>query len=78
MPNNTLALLLLINVGALVYLVYKVNRLERLLEEGRPHRQSGSRGKGKVVPLLKENIEPGPFRKKKDPDEPGPRSDGDR
>ncbi|HYG60268.1 MAG TPA: hypothetical protein VD902_19540 [Symbiobacteriaceae bacterium] len=50
-------------VMAVVYLLYKVNRLERRLEG----RRSGIRtvsmpGGQKVVPILKENIEPGPFK----------------
>jgi hypothetical protein len=55
--TNWLLLGLLLAVG---YLTYRVHRLERaLLQRGRVRRSTGD---GKVVPLLKENIEPGPFK----------------
>lgn len=48
----------------LIYLIYKVNKLERMLEGGARRkviRTPGS-GDGKVIPILKEQIEPGPFK----------------
>lgn len=47
---------------AVAYLIYKVHRLERLLDEGRTRRRASLEGDGKVIPILKENIEPGPFK----------------
>lgn len=51
-------------VAAVLYLIYKVNRLERLLEGRSSARRAPARsGDGKVIPILKDQIEPGPFKK---------------
>lgn len=56
-------------LGGLAYLIYRVHRLEKALE-----RRSGRRapirmpGGGKVIPILKEHIEPGPFKSEPDPE----------
>ncbi|MDF2631230.1 MAG: hypothetical protein K0R39_5061 [Symbiobacteriaceae bacterium] len=49
----------------LLYLMYKVNKLERMLEGGAAKRRPvrvAPQGDGKVIPILKEQIEPGPFK----------------
>lgn len=60
-------LLLLLQLVAILYLIYRVHRLEQATGTGggRPVRRAG-RGEsgGKVVPLLKDDIPPGPFRPK--------------
>lgn len=61
--TETVALLLFLLLGAAGYLAYKVNRLERLLDE-MAHPRRNARRSGKVIPLLKEHIEPGPFRRR--------------
>lgn len=59
-------LLLLLQFVAILYLVYRVHRLEQAMGSGSrtPRRASRSESCGKVVPLLKEEIPPGPFRPK--------------
>jgi hypothetical protein len=72
---SPIILLLLVMVG---YLIYKVHRLEGLLS-GRPKVgvRTSRRQSGKVIPILKEDLEPGPFQsndrrgrfeRKKDPE----------
>lgn len=60
MNISPIDVLLLLGVG---YLIFKVNKLERMLDGGarrRTIRVPG--GDGKVIPILKEQIEPGPFK----------------
>lgn len=60
MNISPVEVLLLVGMG---YLIYKVNKLERMLEgkaRGRTLHIPG--GDGKVIPILKEQIEPGPFK----------------
>lgn len=45
---------------AIAYLLFKVYHLEKLVRGGSPR---GPRPLGDAMPLLKENIEPGPFAK---------------
>ncbi|HLN65589.1 MAG TPA: hypothetical protein VK464_29030 [Symbiobacteriaceae bacterium] len=56
-------------LGGLAYLIYRVHRLEKALE-GRSGRRATVRtaGGGKVIPILKEHIEPGPFKSEPDPE----------
>ena len=56
-------------LGGLAYLIYRVHRLEKALE-GRSNRRAVVRtaGGGKVIPILKEHIEPGPFKGEPDPE----------
>ncbi|WP_374712255.1 hypothetical protein [Symbiobacterium terraclitae] len=63
---ETLQVLVLLQMAAVLYLIYRVHRLEQSLggrargsRRSDPGRGSGS---GKVVPLLKDDIPPGPFR----------------
>lgn len=48
---------------AVLYLFYRVHCLEQQVESSR-HRQrtNGSAAPGKVIPILKREIEPGPYR----------------
>ncbi|MFZ5822766.1 MAG: hypothetical protein ACOY94_00240 [Bacillota bacterium] len=64
-----LTLLVLFQTGAIIYLVYRVNRLEQMLNVGARPARRGKAGSGehKVIPLLKEHIAPGPFRGKSNP-----------
>ncbi|MBY6274961.1 hypothetical protein [Symbiobacterium thermophilum] len=61
---ETLRLLLLLQFAALLYLIYRVHRLEQLVN-GRirttPRLTQRSGRAGKVVPLLRDDIPPGPF-----------------
>ncbi|OTA41133.1 MAG: hypothetical protein A6D92_09670 [Symbiobacterium thermophilum] len=61
---ETLRLLLLLQFAALLYLIYRVHRLEQLVN-GRirttPRLTQRSGRSGKVVPLLRDDIPPGPF-----------------
>ncbi|HWI62582.1 MAG TPA: hypothetical protein VNT75_12125 [Symbiobacteriaceae bacterium] len=62
MNISPIELLLLLGLG---YLMYKVNKLERMLEGGATVRRKPVRtadGDGKVIPILKDKIEPGPFK----------------
>ena len=63
MNISPIEVLLLLGLG---YLMYKVNKLERMLEGGAGTRRKAVRvapqGDGKVIPILKEQIEPGPFK----------------
>jgi len=64
MSVSPIEVLLLVGLG---YLMYKVNKLERMLEgkaRGRMIRVPS--GDGKVIPILKEQIEPGPFKPEKE------------
>lgn len=64
-----LTVLVLIQTGAIIYLIYRFHRLEQTLSTGgRPVRR-GNAGDGerKVIPLLKEQIVPGPFKGKPNP-----------
>lgn len=63
--------LLLLLLGAVVYLIYKVNRLEDLVSGGGRHRRRPA-GDSKVIPILKEHIEPGPFKPEQQPKPPEP------
>lgn len=61
---ETLQLLMLLQLAAVLYLIYRVHRLEQALG-GRiraPRRTDPGSGPGKVVPLLRDDIPPGPFR----------------
>jgi hypothetical protein len=52
-------------LAAVLYLIYKVNRLERLLEAKsarREARRQAGAGDPKIIPILKSDIEPGPFK----------------
>lgn len=71
---ETLRLLVLLLFVAVLYLIYRVHRLEQLLSGRMPMPRLNRRGgrPGKVVPLLREDIPPGPFASR-----PGP-SDSDR
>jgi hypothetical protein len=51
---------------ALLYLIYKVNRLERLLEGKSRLRSARPAGDPKIIPILKDHIEPGPFKPEKE------------
>lgn len=75
MPADTLPLLLLTLLAAVGYLIYRISRLERLVDEI-THPRRRPTGNGKVIPILKEQIEPGPFRT--ETEEPKPRPDRDR
>ncbi len=56
-------LLLLLLTVAVAVLFVKVQRLERMLEaRNRNRSKARSSVNPKVIPLLKENIEPGPFK----------------
>lgn len=57
-------ILLLLLLGAVAYLIVKVNRLEQLVRDGGKARRrlAEPAGEGKVISILKENIEPGPFK----------------
>jgi hypothetical protein len=50
---------------AVAYLIYKVTRLERLLESRFARREARHPADvdGKVIPILKDEIEPGPFKR---------------
>jgi hypothetical protein len=50
-------------LGGLAYLIYRVHRLEKTLA-GRGARRVATRSHsgGKVIPILKDQIEPGPFK----------------
>lgn len=54
----------LVMIVAIAYLLYKVNQLDRLVR-GRG-KGPGPRPTGQPFPILKENIEPGPFARKKE------------
>lgn len=69
MGGQALTVLLLV---AVAYLIVKVHRLERLLDEGGKLRRRAPEGDGKVIPILKDRIEPGPFRAGNRPKEPQP------
>ncbi len=56
-------------LAAVAYLIYKVHRLERMLEGGRVRRRAPE-GDGKVIPILKDRIEPGPFKPGSRPKDP--------
>lgn len=60
--NQLLLLLLLVNVAGLGYLAWRVTRLEHLLANDPRFRRKRSPQRGKVVPILKDHIEPGPFK----------------
>ena len=58
-----LPVLILLLLLAVAYLIYKVHRLEMLLMSGaRPRRQRVGPNGQRIIPILKEHIEPGPFR----------------
>lgn len=62
MNISPIEVLMLLGLG---YLMYKVNKLERMLDGGASRRKpvrAPSSGDGKVIPILKEQIEPGPFK----------------
>lgn len=57
--------------GAIIYLIYRVHRLEQMLNGGRSaRRERGGNGDSKVIPLLKEHLPPGPFKGKPNPPDP--------
>lgn len=63
-----LTLLVLLQTGAIIYLIYRVHRLEQIMGGGRPGRRPNSGdGERKVIPLLREHLPPGPFKGKKEP-----------
>lgn len=73
LPVEGLIGLSLLQTALLVYLLYRVIRLERMVGS-RPLRRGGSaKGEGRVIPLLRDGIEPGPFKTHRDPDSSGPR-----
>ncbi|HWI53338.1 MAG TPA: hypothetical protein VNT01_14440 [Symbiobacteriaceae bacterium] len=60
MNISPIEVLLLVGMG---YLMYKLNKLERMLEgKARGRAIRVPQGDGKVIPILKEQIEPGPFK----------------
>jgi hypothetical protein len=59
---DLLLLLLVLHVAGLGYLIWRVGRIERLLASDPKLRKGLSRQRGKVIPILKEQIEPGPFK----------------
>lgn len=60
MKISPIEVLMLLGLG---YLMYKVNKLERMLDGGARRRTIRvPQGDGKVIPILKEQIEPGPFK----------------
>lgn len=64
MSVSPVEILLLVGMG---YLIYKVNKVERMLEaRGRGRTIRVGQGDGKVIPILKEEIEPGPFKPEKE------------
>lgn len=67
-------LLALFQTGAIIYLIYRVNRLEQALGGGqRPARRpTPPKGERKVIPLIRDNLEPGPFKGKPDPSRSDP------
>lgn len=60
--NDLLLLLLAVTVAGLGYLTWRVVRLERLLANDPRFRRKLSPQRGKVVSILKDDIEPGPFK----------------
>jgi hypothetical protein len=60
--NDLLLLLLVLNAAGLGYLIWRVLRVERLLASDPRFRRKLSPQRGKVIPILKDDIEPGPFR----------------
>jgi hypothetical protein len=60
--NDLLLLLLVVTVAGLGYLAWRVARLERLLANDPRFRRRLSPQRGKVIPILKDDIEPGPFK----------------
>ncbi|MFZ5817596.1 MAG: hypothetical protein ACOY93_20240 [Bacillota bacterium] len=71
-----LTLLVLVQTGLLLYLLYRVHRLEQWLSQGgRPWRrgQPPADGGRKVIPLLKQQIPPGPFKGKPTPPSTDPK-----
>jgi|GEM_PF-2792130 len=64
-PLDTGILLQVITLATVVYLLVRVGRLERMLgDRTRSRRQGdpGPAGDGKIIPILKDHIEPGPFK----------------
>jgi hypothetical protein len=59
---DLLFLLLVLNVAGLGYLIWRVGRIERMLANDPRLRKGLTRQRGKVIPILKEQIEPGPFK----------------
>ena len=60
---NGILLILLAMAGAIAYLAFKVNRLERLLDRSfRKRRSVSPQQESSVIPILKRDIEPGPFK----------------
>lgn len=49
--------------AAVLYLYVRVSRLEQLVGERRRPVRTGVPRNTKVIPILKEEIEPGPFKK---------------
>lgn len=70
-----LTLLALLQTGAILYLLYRVHRLEQMISGGiRPvRRANGGEGERKVIPLLKEHVPLGPFKGKQNPPPPEPK-----
>lgn len=63
-----LTLLALVQTGAIIYLIYRVHRLEQIIGGGRPGRRANpGDGERKVIPLLKAHVAPGPFQGKEAP-----------
>lgn len=49
--------------AAVGYLFIRVNRLEQMLDARRRPARTVKSGNPKVIPILKDEIEPGPFKK---------------
>jgi hypothetical protein len=72
-------LLLYLLLAAVVYLIYKVHQLERMLGAG-VRRRKPLRGDPKVIPILKDEIPPGPFKSgtRRGREAPSPPTEPDR
>jgi hypothetical protein len=60
--NDLLLLLLAVNVAGLGYLIWRVGRLERALASDPKFRRKLSPQRGRVISILKDDLEPGPFK----------------
>lgn len=60
--NDLLLLLLVLTAAGFGYLIWRVARLERLLANDPRFRRRLTPQRGKVVSILKDDIEPGPFK----------------
>lgn len=60
--NDLILILLVLALAGISYLTYRLARLERLLANDPRFRRRLSPQRGKVVSILKDDIEPGPFK----------------